>query len=122
MFDLDGGGEEGPEEVASRPIGQKKAKELSNSSLRQIKIDEKTARALEFRAETHKLQVELKLIKALGDCLAAKEWKELMAEEILMEKKKKMAANKRAAEAQEARERRKKQQSDPFRRKSLLLS
>ena len=108
----DCGVEEGAEEVASRPIGQKKAKELRNSSLRQLEIDEKTARAMESRAETHKLQVEFKLMNSLGDCPAAKEWKELMAEEILLEKKKKLAANKRAIEAQEAREKRKKQLSE----------
>ena len=55
-----------------------------------MEVDEKTARALESRAETQKLQVEFKLMNSLGDCPAAKEWKELIAEEILMEKKKKM--------------------------------
>ena len=113
VFDVDGGGEEEQAgEVASRPIGQKKAKELKNVALRQVEVDEKTARALESRAETQKLQVELKLMKSLGDCAAAKEWKELMAEEILMEKKKIIMAKRRAAEAEENREKKKNQISE----------
>jgi len=100
------------EAESSRPIGQKKAKEIKNVALRQVEVDEKTARALESRAETQKLQVELKLMKSLGDCPAAKEWKELMAEEILMEKKKKIMAKRRAAEAEENREKKKNQISE----------
>ena len=77
-----------------------------------MEVDEKTARALESRAETKKLQVEFKLMNSLGDCPAAKEWKELIADEILMEKKKKMVAKKREAEAEENREKRKNQISE----------
>mmetsp|Transcript_8329 Transcript_8329/g.12114 ORF Transcript_8329/g.12114 Transcript_8329/m.12114 type:complete len:372 (+) Transcript_8329:91-1206(+) len=100
------------EAESSRPSGQKKAKEIKNVALRQVEVDEKTARALESRAETQKLQVQFKLMNSLGDCPAAKEWKELIADEILMEKKKKMVAKKREAEAEENREKRKKQISE----------
>jgi hypothetical protein len=56
------------ETESSRPIGQKKAKEVKNAALRQIEIDEKSARELESRAETQKLQVQFKLMNSLGDC------------------------------------------------------
>ena len=46
-------------------------------------------------------------MNSLGDCPVAKEWKELMTEEILMEKKKELQAKKRAAEAEENKERKK---------------
>ena len=67
VFDIEiCGAEEGAEEVASRPVGQKKAKELKNVQLRQIEADEKTARALESRAETHKMQIEFKLMNSMA--------------------------------------------------------
>lgn len=47
VFEIDCGGVEEVEEVASCPTGQKKAKELKNVTLRQLEIDEKTARPLE---------------------------------------------------------------------------
>ena len=50
------------ESESSRPVGQKKAKEIKNVALRQVEIDEKTARAMESCAETHKLQVHFKLM------------------------------------------------------------
>ena len=43
-------------------------------------------------------------MNSLGDCPVVKEWKELMAEEILMEKEKKLQAKKQAAEAEENKE------------------
>ena len=88
-FDIDiCGAIEKAEEAASPPVGQKKAKELKNVQ---------TARALESRAETHKLQIKFKLISSMGDDPNAIEWKQLMAEEILTEKKKKMMAKRRAS-------------------------
>ena len=71
-----------------RPIGQKKAKEQRNVALRQIEIDDRTSWALQQRAETHKLNMEFKLFNSMGDSEEAKEWKSLVAQQVLLERKK----------------------------------
>jgi hypothetical protein len=91
-----------------RPIGQKKAKEQRNVALRQIEIDERTSRALQQRAETHKLNMEFKLFNSMGDSEEAKEWKNLVAQQVLLERKKTINEKKRAMEAEEARLKKKK--------------
>jgi len=90
------------EDCSLRPIGQKKAKELRNSAQRQLEIDEKAAQAMQSGAETHKFNLEFELFSSMGDTDEAKEWRGLVAQQILLDRKKAINAKKRVAEAEEA--------------------
>jgi hypothetical protein len=87
-----------------RPMGQKAAKLHRSLSDKQASADERTAMAMELRAESHKDYLHYKIMSKMGDSEIAKQWFQLMAEEALLEKKQKLNERKRVLEKQEARE------------------
>ena len=48
------------------------------------------------------MHLKFKLMNSMGKSPAAREWKQLMVEEILLERRKKVAAKKKEAEVEEA--------------------
>ena len=96
-----------------RPMGQKAAKLHRTLADKQASADERTAMALELRAESHKDYLHYKIMSKMGDSEIAKQWFQLMAEEALLEKKKKLTEKKRLLEQQEAREAKALKKSSP---------
>ena len=96
-----------------RPMGQKAAKLHPTLADKQASADERTAMALELRAESHKDYLHYKIMSKMGDSEIAKQWFQLMAEEALLEKKKKLTEKKRLLEQQEAREAKALKKSSP---------
>jgi hypothetical protein len=96
-----------------RPMGQKAAKLHRTLADKQASADERTATALELRAESHKDYLHYKIMSKMGDSEIAKQWFQLMAEEALLEKKKKLTEKKRLLEQQEAREAKALKKSSP---------
>jgi hypothetical protein len=93
-----------PDAKPERPMGQKAAKLHRSLSDKQASADERTATALELRAESHKDYLHYKIMSKMGDSEIAQQWFQLMAEEALMEKKQKIMEKKRLLQKQEARE------------------
>jgi hypothetical protein len=93
----------------TRPPGAKDAKNNRATAQRQIEIDDKAARAMEARAETHKVSLHFKIMAAVSNTDAAKEWLAMMSQNILEEAKKEVEDKKRAAEAQKMRAAKKKE-------------
>jgi hypothetical protein len=76
-----------PDAKPEWPMGQKAAKLHRSLSDKQASADERTATALELRAESHKDYLHYKIMSKMGDSEIAQQWFQLMAEEVLMEKK-----------------------------------
>ena len=87
------------EGTSTRPLGSKEAARRRAEAQRLAEADDKAARAMEARAESHKMAVQFKIMTAANSD-AAKEWLRMMSENILEEAKREAEAKKRAADEQ----------------------